>query len=99
MRRAETIPNKEMSPGEYFNAVKRVIGVKSDNKLAAHLGTGSGMISKIRSGKSSVPVITATRIAVTLDIDPITVIADIEAQQEKDPEKRKFWRDFHWRAG
>ncbi|MCK9283977.1 MAG: hypothetical protein M0P39_06805 [Rhodocyclaceae bacterium] len=39
-----------------------------------------------------------TWVAITLDLDPATVIADIESQHEKNPQRAEFWRSFLARA-
>jgi hypothetical protein len=37
-------------------------------------------------------------LAVTLDLDPASVIADVQAQSEKNPKRAEFWRGFLLRA-
>jgi uncharacterized protein YueI len=88
-----------MTPAEYLNATKKALQIDTDYKLAKRLEIDNGFISKLRKGTSAVPLIIATKIAITLNIDPMTIIADIEAQREKNPKKREFWRSFLSRAG
>lgn len=40
----------------------------------------------------------ATRIALELDLDPMTVIAELRADDEKNEKQREFWRNFLTRA-
>ena len=87
-----------MTPAEYLNATKSVMGIQSDYELAKKLETTTDMVSKIRSGKRPMPLVIATKIAITLNIDPITVIAENEAIHEKDSQKAAFWRSFLSRA-
>jgi hypothetical protein len=88
-----------MTPAEYLNAAKQALQIKSDYALAKRLNIDNGYLSNIRKGICAVPNIIATKIAITLNIDPMTVIADIEAQRAKDPKKAEFWRSFLSRAG
>lgn len=39
-----------------------------------------------------------TRLALALDLDPLTVIAEVSAENEKSEQKREFWRNFLTRA-
>ena len=87
-----------MTPAEYLNATKSVMGIQSDYELAKKLETTTDMVSKIRSGKRPMPLVIATKIAITLNIDPMTVIAENEAIHEKDSQKAAFWRSFKSRA-
>ena len=95
----EPLPDKDMTPNEYLNAAKKAMQIESDYELAKRFDVGTGIISKLRQGTRSVPTIMATRIAIALNIDPMTVIADLEAQREKNPKKAEFWRSFPSRSG
>lgn len=95
----ETIPDRDMTPAEYLDIAKKVMQIESDYELAKRLEVTSGEIHKIRHGYRSMPLIIATKIAITINIDPMSVIADVEAQSEKKPKKAEFWRSFLLRAG
>lgn len=41
---------------------------------------------------------TAFLVAITLELDPAQVVADLEAQREKNPKRREFWSGFIRRA-
>lgn len=94
----EPIPDRDMTPAEYLNLTKKLMQIESDYELAKRLGAPRNFIGKIRKGERSMPLILATKIAITLNIDPMKVIADVEAQSEKNPERAEFWRSFLLRA-
>jgi anti-sigma-K factor RskA len=52
----------------------------------------------IRNGSRPIPIDMAFKIAITLQLDPAEVVADIEEQREKNPKRRDFWRSFLSRA-
>lgn len=87
-----------MNQIEYLDAAKQAMGITSDNELAKRLEANRGTISAIREGKRGVPVEMAFRLAITLNQDPATVLADLEAQREKNPKRAAFWRSFLKRA-
>ena len=95
----EPLPDRDMTPSEYLNATKKAMQIESDYELAKRLEVRTGVIAKLRQGTRPVPTIMATKIAIALNIDPMTVIADLEAQREKNPKKAEFWRSFPSRAG
>ena len=95
----EALPDRDMTPSEYLNATKKAMQIESDYALAKRLEVNNAMISKMRQGTRTIPTIMATKIAIALNIDPMTVIADLEAQHEKNPRKADFWRSFPSRAG
>jgi anti-sigma-K factor RskA len=33
-------------------------------------------------------------LAITLELDPAEVVADLEEQREKNPKRKEFWRSF-----
>jgi transcriptional regulator with XRE-family HTH domain len=86
-----------MTPIQYFDAAKAAMGVTSDYEFAKRMETNQGTISGIREGKRGVPVELAFRLAITLELDPASVVADLESQQAKES-KQAFWRSFLSRA-
>lgn len=44
------------------------------------------------------PLDMAFRIAITLELDPAQVVADLEEQREKNAKRQGFWRSFTSRA-
>lgn len=87
-----------MTPIEYLDAAKGRMGINSDYELARKLEENAGTIAGIRAGKRGVPVEMAFRIAITLELDPATVVADLESQREKNAKRREFWAGFTRRA-
>lgn len=83
-----------MKPNEYLEAVKARLNLKSDYALAKALDVPSGNIAGIRSGARFIPLDMAFRIAITLEMDPAEVVADLEAQREKNEKRRGFWDSF-----
>lgn len=87
-----------MTPSEYLDAAKARLGVESDYELAKRLEAPRGNITEIRQGKRGVPVEMAFRLAITLELDPASVVADLESQREKNEKRRSFWAGFLQRA-
>lgn len=83
-----------MKPTEYLDAVKAQLNIQSDYELAKRLNVGNGRVVQMRKGERPVPVDVAFKIAITLEMDPATVVADLEAQREKNPQRAEFWRGF-----
>lgn len=87
-----------MNPGEYLDAAKKTMGITSDNELAKRLETTRQRISAYRLGQQSISPETAFKLAITLNLDPALVFADLESQREKNPKRQEFWKSFLSRA-
>lgn len=87
-----------MTPSEYLDACKVALTIESDYALAHALGMSRQAITQYRKGQRHPDSYAACKFAITLGIDPATVIADLESQHEKNAGKLKFWRDFVSRA-
>lgn len=87
-----------MTPNEYLDAAKAAMGITSDHALAKRLEVNSGNIAEIRHGKRGVSVEMAFRLAITLNLDPARVVADLESQREKNEKRKGFWSGFLSRA-
>lgn len=87
-----------MTPCEYLDRAKEVMKIESDNALAKRLDSSRQNISSYRLGTASIPPDIAFRLAIALSLDPATVLADLESQQEKNVKRREFWRSFLLRA-
>lgn len=95
--REHTTPRKRrqnMKPSEYFDAAKTALNIQSDYELAKRFGVGNGRIAMIKSGERPVPLDIAYKLAITLNLDPAEVVADLESQREKNPTRQAFWRSF-----
>ena len=74
------------------------LGIESDYKLAQALEVHRTRISEYMNEKRTPDAYAAVRIAQILGRDPAEIIATIEADSEKNPKRREFWRDFLQRA-
>lgn len=87
-----------MKTSAYLDAVKAQLNIQSDYELAKRLEIGNGRIVAMRDGSRPVPLDVAFKIAITLEMDPAQVIADLEEQRERNEKRRAFWRSFLSRA-
>lgn len=87
-----------MNPSEYLDAVKKAMGVTADNELANRFEIHRARICAYRAGKEWPDYYIVTKIAITLNLDPARVLADLESQREKDPKRAEFWKSFLSRA-
>ena len=74
------------------------LGIESDYKLAQALEIHRTRVSEYMSEKRTPDAYAAVRMAGILERDPAEIIATIEADSEKNPKRREFWRDFLQRA-
>ena len=87
-----------MKPTAYLDAVKAQLNIDSDYALAKRLEVTRGQIVSMRNGTRPIAIATAFKIAITLELDPAQVVADLEEQREKNEKRREFWRSFLSRA-
>lgn len=87
-----------MKPTAYFDAVKAELNIQSDYELAKRLEFSNKTLPDMRKGERAVPLDVAFRIAITLQLDPAEVVADLAEQREKNETRRAFWRGFLSRA-
>lgn len=87
-----------MTPTEYLDAAKEKMGLSSDYELAKRLGIPNANLPGMRRGERNIPLDVAFKLAITLELDPAQVVADLEAQREKNPKRREFWSGFIRRA-
>ena len=82
-----------MKTAEYLDLVlkQRAEGVNA--QLARLLGVHRAAITNYQTGDRVMDDYTAARVAEVLGIDEIEVIAQANAEREKDPEKRAFWEE------
>ena len=86
-----------MTPAQYLAACKTKLGHCSDYALAKKWEIDKGYISKVMRGITPINARVAFLIAITLELDPATVLADIEAQQQQG-KAGEFWKSFLLRA-
>jgi len=83
-----------MKPSEYLDKCKITLQIKSDYGLAKALKLHDARISDYYKSKAWPDAYACAQIALALKIDPLEVLADIEAQSAKTEERREFWRGF-----
>ena len=82
-----------MTPAQYLAACKTKLGHCSDYALAKKWEFDKGYMSKVIRGKTPINARMAYCIAITLELDPSTVLADIERQQQTG-KVGAFWQSF-----
>ena len=87
-----------MTPAEYIEAAKARLKIASDYELAKRLSVGPNHMTDYKDGSRAIPLDMAFRLAITLELDPAQVVADLASQREKNPAKRDFWAGFISRA-
>ena len=87
-----------MTPNEYLDEAKKAMGVESDYELAKRLEMSNKHLPAIRRGERAMAIDVIFKIAITLNLDPAGVIADLESQKEKNEKRLSFWRGFLSRA-
>lgn len=87
-----------MKTNQYLDAAKEKLEITSDYEFAKRMEISKQDASAIRKGIKPIPPHLAYRIAITLELDPAAVIADLELQREKNPKRAEFWRSFLSRA-
>ena len=75
----------------YLDEFKAKLNIKSDYELSKILDVKRQQISRIRNGEIAIGREKCIRIAAGLKIDPLEIIATIEAAKEKNPEVRAMW--------
>lgn len=87
-----------MKPADYLDAAKARLNIESDYELAKRLLERPNNMTGYRTGERNIPLNVAFKLAVILELDPAQVVADLESQREKNPDKRAFWNSFMSRA-
>jgi transcriptional regulator with XRE-family HTH domain len=80
-----------MNTLEYLRAVKERLGIESDYALAVRLGVTRSAISKLQQGKVVFGDDVALSVAQILDLNPLIVIAQANAERASTPEMRARW--------
>jgi DNA-binding transcriptional regulator YiaG len=81
----------EMTTREYLAAMKLRLSM-SDYALAAYMGVTRQSVSKWNVGKGTMGDDLAVLIGETLDIDPAKVLADLNAERERDDRTKALWQ-------
>lgn len=80
-----------MKTTEYLKAAQRKLGHATNAQTAAQLGVTEAAMSRYASGDRVMDDYTAAQIAEILGIDPIRVIAQANAEREKDAKRAAYW--------
>lgn len=75
----------------YIDEFKEKLKIESDYAAAKELGIARQQMSRIRNGYVAIGREKCIRIANALKIDPVEIIATIEAAKEKRPEIKAIW--------
>lgn len=76
----------------YLNQLTRLTETGSDYAVAKLLGESRSRISGYRTGRSHFNPEMCIRVAELLNLDPLEVIAAIEAEKAKTEKTRRFWK-------
>ncbi|MBN8281942.1 helix-turn-helix domain-containing protein [Zoogloea sp.] len=88
-----------MDISKVLDDAKAELGIDSDYKLAKYLEISNGYIAEWRRGKRIPDAYACMRLADALKIDPIQLLAQIEAETEKNEARRNYWRALSRKVG
>jgi len=88
-----------MDISKVLDDAKAELGIDSDYKLAKYLEISNGYIAEWRRGKRIPDAYACMRLADALKIDPIQLLAQIEAETEKNEARRNYWRALSQKVG
>lgn len=88
-----------MDMSKVLDEAKEKLGVESDYGLAKKLGIPNPRISEYRSGKATPDAYACARLADALGVDPLALLAQVEAATEKNEARRNYWRAVSERVG
>jgi len=83
---------------ELIDQLKHKKKLETDYQVAKLLHLDNKIIYAVRAGKRPLDLYAITRIATELNLDPMTLLADLHKDLEKNEVKRGFWRDFFYAA-
>jgi len=81
-----------MNTPELLDKAKTKLGIDTDYKLAKTLGIKDARIYDYRHGNRTPDNYAIARFAEILEIDPWSLVKEIEAQTEKNEKRREFWK-------
>jgi len=80
-----------MNSSEYLDMAIKAHNLRNDSQLATALNWNRQKISNYRHQKQAMDNEAAREFAEFTDIPILQIIADMEAQRQKDPSKKKAW--------
>ena len=81
----------------YLDLIKKKYDIKSDYALARFLGISKQRVTTYRQGRSSFNTEFCIIVAKFLALDPLEIIAAMNATREKNSLSRTFWQETHYR--
>ena len=81
-----------MNSAQFLDAVKAKHALRSDYQAGKFLGIKQGRISMYRTGRRQFDDATCLLFAKALDLGPLHVIAEIQAERAKEPELERVWK-------
>ena len=87
-----------MQANDLINAAKDRLKLASDYQIAKRLNLPRQSMPGIREGTRPLPLDVAYKLAIILELDPAQVVAELEAERERNPVRAEFWRSFLSRA-
>lgn len=82
---------------DYLDMLKRKYDLKSDYALAKFLGISKQRITTYRQGRSSFNTEFSIIVAKFLALEPMEIIAAMNAVREKDNLAQNFWKDTYYK--
>lgn len=88
-----------MDMSKVIDRAQEKLGVSSDYELAKKLDMPKQRISAYRKGEEKPNAYACARLAEVLDVDPMALLAQVEADTEKNEARRNYWRALLKRIG
>ena len=82
---------------DYLDSLKKKYELKSDYALAKFLGISKQRITTYRQGRSSFNTEFSIIVAKFLGLEPMEIIAAMNAVREKDNLAQTFWKDTYYK--
>ena len=81
----------------YLDLIKKKYDIKSDYALARFLGISKQRITTYRQGRSSFSTEFCIIVAKFLAVEPLEIIAAMNAVREKNSLSKTFWKEMHYK--
>lgn len=88
-----------MKTTDILDAAKEKLGIEKDSELAKHFGKRKSTISNYRNEIRKPDELMCFQLAEITGMEPSAVIAIVQADNETNEEKRKFWEKQAKRYG
>ena len=80
-----------MDISKVLDEAQKKLGISSDYALSKHTGIKKEYISMYRAGKRTPDAYACSRLADAIGVDPMELLAEVEAATERNPERRAYW--------